>query len=640
MQKKLVMPKVFYAKLAAFCLMLSCTFLMNTPSSNAQTVRVTTRAVTGNLPRVVIPGFLNDPLDPNAPTEAFCGGTMINVPFEVESLNDGRLLSDNVFQVELSDPSGNFLPDGDPNRRLFGLLPGRTSGTMYARLPSNIPFGTNYRIRVVANRPRMGTTLDHVAAVTDSTRPIRVAILPKPCFDAESKAVNCFANLTVRINTSCSFGRCNCPGTDQRLPVIDQSYYRVELVGYPVQPNQITFDPNTFSYTFSGLPDGWYQIRVTDRYGCDSTLNFFHVTAPARPISTINITNLTHNSATVSWFVNNHTTLPAGATYDVRYRPVDESYPDTTPESPYAPRPDRPGSPVNSTWIQLSGINGSFINLAGLQNNTRYEVQVRMVCRDASNRRVESAWSASKFFDTRQIPTPVDQNCRVPGGLYVRYQNTSNPADWGRLFFNLDPNGQATCYEIEYGPLFDDETSPTPNRLTWGAPGYVSRHFNNQRFILPEQASGGIPIQWLPSYRPGQLMQARIRANCSLRCATTQMTLSQWSSDLTGGQGVLFRLPPSLPRLSGAFDGAGNLVMTVYPNPSKGQFNIDFNASNEGGVTISVRDLMGKLVAEQTEIAKLGENNYTVDLTQQPAGIYLMQINNGGQVSTVKVVIE
>ncbi|MDW8158291.1 MAG: T9SS type A sorting domain-containing protein [Bacteroidia bacterium] len=634
------MPKVFYAKLAAFCLLLSSTFWINTLSVEAQTVRVTTRAVTGNLPRTVIPGILNDPIDPNAPTEAFCAGTMINVPFEVESINDGRLLSDNVFQVEISDPSGNFLPEGDPNRRLFGLLPGRTSGTLYARLPSNLPFGTNYRIRVVANRPRMGTTLEHIPAVTDSTRPIRVAIFPKPCFSAESKAVNCFANLAVRINTSCSFGRCNCPGTDTRLPVIDQTYYRVDLVGYPVQPNQVSFDPNTFTYTFSNLPEGWYQIRVTDRFGCDSTLNFFHVTAPARPITTINITNITHNSATVSWYVNNPTTLPAGATYDVRYRPVDESYPDTTPETPYAPTPSRPGSPVNSTWTLIPGVTGSFINLGGLQNNTRYEVQVRMICRDASNQRSESAWSASKFFDTRQIPTPVDQNCRVPGGIFVRYQNSSNPADWGRIFFNLDPNGQASCYEVEYGPVFDDETSPTPNRLNWGAPGYVSRHFNNQRFVFPEQVVRGIPIQWLPSYRPGQLMQVRVRANCSLRCATTQLTLSQWSSDLTGGQGVLFRLPPSLPRLSGVVDSEGNLLIKVYPNPSKGQFNIDFNAQSEGIVKITVRDLMGKIVAEQLENAKVGENNYSIDLTQQSAGIYLMQVSSENEVNTVKIVVE
>jgi hypothetical protein len=637
MRKNQIMSKVFYSKLIGLCLMVTC-LVFGSIVSNAQTptIRVTTRAVTGNLPSISIPGVLNDPnmpgYDPRTMTESFCGGTMINVPFEVESINDGRLLSSNVFMVEISEPDGSFLPENDPRRRLFGTLPGRTSGTLFAKLPGNLPFSTKYKVRVVTspNSARLGTQIQYVSAVTDSTRPYNVAVFPKPCFSAESKAINCYSTLTVRVNPSCSFGRCNCPGTDPNLPIIDQNYYRVELVDYPVDPQNIVFDYNNFTYSFLGLPTGWYTVRVSDRYSCDSTINFFHVSSPARPITTLTINNITYNTAIVTWTdVNNTIPNGAGTSYDLRYRQVEETFPDTTPVPFPSPNTHAIWTQINNIQYPLSGAPTA--TLFPLQPNTRYEVQVRSVCYDPNTRRVESSWSASKFFETTQIPTPVDQNCRMPGGIYVRYTNTTVPNERGRIFFNLDPNNQATCYEVQYGPVYSDDNDPYRVSLDWSHPSYVVRHYSNQRFVTPAQVLAGIPVMPKATWKDGQLMRIHVRANCSLNCAQTQMNLSEWSRD------VFFRLPP--PRLAG--NGViAEAAYSVYPNPTKGQFTLNYTSQDEGSLSFNIVDIMGKTVVSDNVAVTAGDNEVSIDLTSFAKGIYLLQLNNGENLGSVKVVVE
>lgn len=629
MRNKLVMAKELYSKLISLCTLACCVVLMSSSISNAQDiVRIRTRSVTGNLANPVANNVFTpaqaSALGIQGGSEFFCGGSMINIPFEVENVNNGRLLSDNVFMAEVSEPNGQFLPENSPNRRIFGMLPGRTSGTIYARLPNNLPFGTNYRVRIIANRPRLTTSIESVPNQTDSTRNYNLVVFPKPCFSAETKAVNCFSNLTIRVNPNCSYGRCDCPGTDPNIPIYNQGFYNVELVDYPVRPQDVRFNYNTFTYEYSNLPTGWYQIRVSDLYGCDSTLNFYHVASPTSPISSLLLSDIQDDEATVSWGGINNPINEGTTTYELRYRVVEENFPDTT-SVPF------PSPNTHANWTQVNNIFTTSLTLTPLQPNTRYEVQVRAICFDPALRRVESPWSASKFFDTRQIATPVPSDCRQPGGLYVRYTNTSDGSliNNGRVFWNLDPNNVATCYEMQYGPVFNNDNDPLRVALDWSHPSYVSRHFNNQRFLLPSQIPGGVPVVVRPDYNPGRLMRVRVRANCSLRCAETQMNLSDWSN------AILFRLP--LPRFGAQ---ASDASFSVYPNPSHGNFNVVFNSDIVAPTTVIVMDMMGKVVYEQNGEANIGENNVAVDLGSNAKGIYILQVAQGGVMHSARVLVD
>jgi hypothetical protein len=91
----------------------------------------------------------------------YCAGNSINIPYTVIASN---LQSDNVFTAELSDENGNFT-----NSYVIGTLASVTDGTITGTLPSNIPNGTNYRIRVVSSSPQFVGTVSSAIAINNSS---------------------------------------------------------------------------------------------------------------------------------------------------------------------------------------------------------------------------------------------------------------------------------------------------------------------------------------------------------------------------------------------------------------------------------------------------------------------------------------
>ncbi len=72
---------------------------------------------------------------------AFCAADSVYVPYTV----DNDFQSGNIFEARLSDENGSF-----SNSTLIGSIQDVSSGTVPARLPTLLPAGTQYRIRVVA----------------------------------------------------------------------------------------------------------------------------------------------------------------------------------------------------------------------------------------------------------------------------------------------------------------------------------------------------------------------------------------------------------------------------------------------------------------------------------------------------------
>ncbi|MDQ3111290.1 MAG: SBBP repeat-containing protein [Bacteroidota bacterium] len=76
----------------------------------------------------------------------------------------------------------------------------------------------------------------------------------------------------------------------------------------------------------------------------------------------------------------------------------------------------------------------------------------------------------------------------------------------------------------------------------------------------------------------------------------------------------------------------------VFPNPSDGQFTITQNAG-KGDVDISVFDLQGRVVFHSFIENGSAESSHYIDLGNQAAGIYLLQINNGDTIMREKLFI-
>ena len=90
-----------------------------------------------------------------------------------------------------------------------------------------------------------------------------------------------------------------------------------------------------------------------------------------------------------------------------------------------------------------------------------------------------------------------------------------------------------------------------------------------------------------------------------------------------------------VPSGSASIDGvdeAYNIV--VYPNPSNGVYNIDYNQSG----TLKVLDATGKLVFEEL-LETNSAATKSIDLSAYDNGMYSIQILNGNQVSNFKVAL-
>jgi subtilisin-like proprotein convertase family protein len=78
----------------------------------------------------------------------------------------------------------------------------------------------------------------------------------------------------------------------------------------------------------------------------------------------------------------------------------------------------------------------------------------------------------------------------------------------------------------------------------------------------------------------------------------------------------------------------------LYPNPSKGQFNIQFSSTSENDVKISVHDLLGRKVFENKYNKTGSEFNENIQLKNVTSGVYLLTIVDGDRKEEKKIMIE
>ncbi|MBL7919952.1 MAG: T9SS type A sorting domain-containing protein [Bacteroidia bacterium] len=94
----------------------------------------------------------------------------------------------------------------------------------------------------------------------------------------------------------------------------------------------------------------------------------------------------------------------------------------------------------------------------------------------------------------------------------------------------------------------------------------------------------------------------------------------------------------------GITDVMGNIIskVTVYPNPSNGS-NTTLLFSNESEIVkvlVSIIDLNGKLISEETITTSNGINLYNLNTQLLNSGVYFIQLNAGGNETTQKLIIQ
>jgi hypothetical protein len=79
----------------------------------------------------------------------------------------------------------------------------------------------------------------------------------------------------------------------------------------------------------------------------------------------------------------------------------------------------------------------------------------------------------------------------------------------------------------------------------------------------------------------------------------------------------------------------------LFPNPAMDLAQIKYYTPVQGALTISLLDVMGKVVLLQNEQSTANTNNsYQLNVDQLPAGFYTLQISQQGINAAAKMVIK
>jgi len=68
--------------------------------------------------------------------------------------------------------------------------------------------------------------------------------------------------------------------------------------------------------------------------------------------------------------------------------------------------------------------------------------------------------------------------------------------------------------------------------------------------------------------------------------------------------------------------------VSIYPNPTNGQFVIDYKATNGGDYLVRIFDMTGQIVFSQSYGAAVGQNSIHIDMSSYRQGIYLLEMSD------------
>lgn len=85
---------------------------------------------------------------------------------------------------------------------------------------------------------------------------------------------------------------------------------------------------------------------------------------------------------------------------------------------------------------------------------------------------------------------------------------------------------------------------------------------------------------------------------------------------------------------------AMNDPISVYPNPNNGTFTIAFTQQEKVKTSIEVVDVQGKVVFKEKLGAFSGSYKKELDLKKHGVGVYIVNVQQGDEISARKVIVE
>jgi hypothetical protein len=80
--------------------------------------------------------------------------------------------------------------------------------------------------------------------------------------------------------------------------------------------------------------------------------------------------------------------------------------------------------------------------------------------------------------------------------------------------------------------------------------------------------------------------------------------------------------------------------LNIYPNPTRGLFNISFVSEEVNNFEIMLVDAFGKVIMKENKQQFVGEYTKQVDLSTYSKGIYMVQIRTNDSFVSKRIVVQ
>lgn len=101
--------------------------------------------------------------------------------------------------------------------------------------------------------------------------------------------------------------------------------------------------------------------------------------------------------------------------------------------------------------------------------------------------------------------------------------------------------------------------------------------------------------------------------------------------------GVVYGAPPVSAEPGGPAEA---FSLAAYPSPTRGPVRLAVSLTEPGVVTVSVFDLLGRLVHTTTGGLVAGEGHVELDATGWPPGLYIVRLASASRVATTRLIVQ
>ncbi|MBL7771808.1 MAG: fibronectin type III domain-containing protein [Chitinophagaceae bacterium] len=238
----------------------------------------------------------------------------------------------------------------------------------------------------------------------------------------------------------------------------------------------------------------------------------------------------------------------------------------------------------SSTWTTGTNYNFTTKLLTNLIPNTNYEVQVRGFCTVTSP---AGPWTTTTFS--------TNNLCSVPTGLFAN---------------NVAGNSAKLNWTAVPGVAFYTVRWKAVSASTWSS------------------ATSTIPSKVVTGLTTNTNYEFQVRSHCgSSAGAYSASSTFTTASSKTNASSVVY-------------NEVGGMDLKVYPNPTSGEFTIEFKADRDGEATIKVLDLSGRVVKQIQTVVTDDVNVVSLNISELTSGMYQIQVENEGSLKTVSKILK